>query len=108
MILRTATAKRKKEKLLTLAEATKYFPAIEGKRINLSTIYRWTTNGCRGVILESVPIGARRMIPIGAIRRFNEARAAQHRARWPAAGQTSRERTRAKRADDAELRAAGI
>ena len=59
------------EQLLSLADAAKSLPARRsGKRPHLSCIYRWTTTGCRGVVLECIQIGATRCTSREALGRF--------------------------------------
>lgn len=59
------------ETLLTLSEAADSLPRRRaGRKCNKSTIYRWTSRGCRGVVLESVQIGATRCTSVEALRRF--------------------------------------
>ena len=41
-----------------------------GKRPHVSCIYRWTTAGCRGVILESMQVGGTRCASKEALARF--------------------------------------
>lgn len=35
-------------------------PRRRGRRMNVSTLYRWTTSGCRGVRLRYIQVGATR------------------------------------------------
>lgn len=59
------------ESLVSLTEATKRLPRRRaGKRPNVSTLYRWSTAGCRGVILESIQIGGTRCTSREALARF--------------------------------------
>ncbi|NQT14479.1 MAG: DUF1580 domain-containing protein [Planctomycetes bacterium] len=47
-----------KETLLSLSDAAKSLPARRGgKRPHVSCLYRWTTTGCKGVVLESLQCG---------------------------------------------------
>ena len=39
---------------------------------SLATLYRWTVNGCRGVVLESIQIGNVRCSSVEAATRFVE------------------------------------
>lgn len=49
------------ESLLSLTDAARLLPARPGgKRPHVSCLYRWTTSGCRGVVLESIAIGGTR------------------------------------------------
>lgn len=59
------------ERLLTLSAACRVFPRRKrGKRLHVATLYRYTTRGCRGVVLESVQCGASRCTSREAIARF--------------------------------------
>jgi hypothetical protein len=59
------------EQVLSLGDAAKTLPARRGgKRPHVSCLYRWTVNGCRGVILESVAIGGTRCTSREALARF--------------------------------------
>jgi Protein of unknown function (DUF1580) len=61
------------EKLLAFSEASKCFPPRRrGRRPSISCFYRWTTSGCRGVLLEYVQCGGQRMTSREAIGRFLE------------------------------------
>src|SRR6478752_3969008 len=59
------------EAVLSLNNAARLLPArSDGKKVHLSTTYRWTTIGCRGVILESIQIGGTRYTSKEALTRF--------------------------------------
>jgi Protein of unknown function (DUF1580) len=59
------------EKILTLAEAAAELPRRRrGRKTHISTLYRWTLSGCRGVVLECVQIGATRATSREALARF--------------------------------------
>ena len=61
------------ERLLSLAQAAKRLPKRRGgKRPHVSCLYRWTVNGCRGVILESIQVGGTRCTSEEALARFFE------------------------------------
>jgi hypothetical protein len=42
----------------------------EGRHPDLSTVWRWATRGCRGVVLETWLIGGRRVTTAEAVARF--------------------------------------
>ncbi len=42
------------------------------ENVNISTIWRWTLRGVRGVVLESFSVGARRYTTLEAFQRFVE------------------------------------
>jgi uncharacterized protein DUF1580 len=59
------------EGLISLAAAARLLPERRrGKRPHISCMYRWTTKGCRGVILESVMVGGTRCTSREALTRF--------------------------------------
>ena len=59
------------ETLVSLAEAAKSLPRRRaGKKVHVSCCYRWTTSGCKGVVLESIQIGGTRCTSREAISRF--------------------------------------
>jgi hypothetical protein len=45
------------ERLITLTEATKVLPTVNGKRPAICTLWRWCRKGLRGVFLEYVRVG---------------------------------------------------
>jgi hypothetical protein len=59
------------ETLISLAEAASSLPRRRGgKKPHVSCIYRWTTSGCRSVVLESVQVGGTRCTSREALSRF--------------------------------------
>lgn len=61
------------EQVVSLANATKILPERrEGKRPNVATIYRWTTRGVKGIVLETIQIGGSRCTSVEALQRFFE------------------------------------
>ena len=59
------------EEPITLRQATRILPGRRG-RVNIATVWRWVTEGRRGVRLESLLIGGRRFTSRQAIQRFLE------------------------------------
>ena len=60
-----------KETLIEFGEAAKRLPrTAKGKTVHVRTIARWTIYGIRGVKLDSVCVGARRVTSVEAIQRF--------------------------------------
>jgi hypothetical protein len=43
-----------------------------GRRLHPATLYRWATEGCRGIRLETIRIGGRRFTSTQALIRFFE------------------------------------
>lgn len=63
---------------VTLTAATKFIPRRRaGKKCAVETLYRWTTCGCRGVVLESVQVGGTRCTSREALQRFFDRLTAQ-------------------------------
>lgn len=59
------------EHVISLADAAQTCPARRGgKQPHVSCIYRWTTSGCKGVVLESIQFGGTRCTSREAIARF--------------------------------------
>jgi Protein of unknown function (DUF1580) len=54
------------ERLLSFTQAAKALPG----RVHLSTIHRWRLGGVRGIKLESVLIGGKRLTSAEALQRF--------------------------------------
>ena len=45
------------EELITLTEAAKHLPKVDGKKVSICTLWRWCRKGMRGVFLEYVRVG---------------------------------------------------
>jgi len=59
------------ETLISLSQAAKHLPRRRGgKKPHVSCIYRWTTAGCKGVVLESIQVGGTRCTSREALARF--------------------------------------
>jgi hypothetical protein len=58
------------ETLLSLPDACSAFP---GRKVSRATLHRWRLSGVRGVVLETVMIGGRRLTSLEAIKRFLDA-----------------------------------
>lgn len=56
--------------LISLAEAAKILPKRRGKSVHLNTIHRWTRQGIRGVILETIRIGGSVYTTANAVQAF--------------------------------------
>lgn len=102
--------------LLSLAQAAKACPAVDGKRPHASTIWRWMRKGIGGVRLEHVRIGRRVVTTRPALDDFFRATAAASNpapmpkpsAILPTKGRTPKQRERALNAARAELAGHGI
>ena len=58
------------ETLLTLTEATKVLPKVNGRKPAVSTLWRWCRRGLRGVRLEYLRIGRNIVTSPQALHRF--------------------------------------
>ena len=59
------------EQVVSLSDAAKLLPGRrQSKRPHISCIYRWTVNGCSGVVLESIQVGGTRCTSHEALARF--------------------------------------
>jgi len=95
------------EEMLSLTEATKVLPRHNGKRVAISTLWRWCRQGLGGVHLEYVRIGRRIATSRGALSRFFNAPAYRYAERRPRPP-TPRARQRAIEEADRILTEAGI
>jgi hypothetical protein len=64
------TVNIKTENLVTLTEATKFLPRVDGKRIHISTLWRWCKKGLKGINLEYLRAGSKIMTSQEAMQRF--------------------------------------
>jgi hypothetical protein len=61
------------ESLISLADAAKELPRRRrGRKVHVSCLYRWSTVGCRGVVLETLQWRATRCTSRQALQRFFE------------------------------------
>lgn len=58
------------QKLLNICEA---IHSVTGRRFNLSTGWRWSTKGCRGIRLETVIVGGKRLTTVEMVEAFIKA-----------------------------------
>jgi len=106
------------EELITLTEATRRLPKVDGKKVSVCTLWRWCRKGLRGVFLEYVRVGRRICTTRQALLRFfseladlddrfqPDTRSKQASLKRPPI--TSRQRQRALAEADAVLERAGI
>lgn len=60
------------ESLIRVAEAATRPPlAPPGRVVPHGTLHRWTTKGCRGIVLETLHLGGRRYTSTEAVQRFH-------------------------------------
>ena len=61
------------ETIISLADAAKELPQRRrGRKTHVSCLYRWSTLGCRGVVLETLQCGGTRCTSREALQRFFE------------------------------------
>ena len=59
------------EEPISLVEAARRLPErSSGNRIHVSTLYRWTQRGIKGVRLETIQVGGTRCTSMEALGRF--------------------------------------
>lgn len=58
------------ERPLTLRQVPDHLPRRQGKKVHYSTVYRWSTNGVRGRVLETSLVGGIRYTTLEAVQRF--------------------------------------
>ncbi len=58
------------EELITLTEAAKHLPKVDGKKVSICTIWRWCRVGLRGMCLEYVRVGRKICTTREAMLRF--------------------------------------
>jgi len=99
---------------LGLSEAARQLPAINGRRIHPSSLWRWARKGIAGERLEHGKLGGRIVVTMDGIRQFAERLA---EVDIPAAGpklpeepkpRTTKQRERDVARAEAELAEAGI
>ena len=64
------------EEIVSLAEAAKLLPRVNGKRAAVSTVWRWCRKGINGTFLEYVRVGRNIATSRPALNRFFTALAA--------------------------------
>jgi len=71
---RTATSAERRigtdEELITLTEAAKCLPKVNGKKPAVCTLWRWCRKGLRGIFLEYVRVGRKICTTREALLRF--------------------------------------
>src|SRR3954452_24975808 len=61
------------ESIITFSQAADDLPRRrKGRKTHISTLYRWATVGCRGVVLETLQCGATRCTSREVLQRFFE------------------------------------
>ena len=94
------------ERVVSLTEATRFLPKRRGgRKVHVSTLYRWSQLGCRGVALETLQVGGTLCTSVEALQRFCEALSV---GSGQPALRTSRQRRAAIKRAERELDRAGI
>ena len=86
------------ETLTSLSQAARHLPRRRAGKPHVSCIYRWTTSGCRGVILESIQVGGTRCTNREALARFFRRLTQGDRADVPAVRSVAQRQHAAERA----------
>ena len=61
------------ERIIPLSAVPRHLPKrTSGKKIHISAVYRWTSRGVRGIVLESIKIGGCTYTSLEALQRFSE------------------------------------
>jgi hypothetical protein len=58
------------ERIVSLAEAAKVLPAIDGRKPHTTSVWRWCRQGLRGIQLEYLRVGYRIVTSYEALARF--------------------------------------
>ena len=86
------------EETLTLAEAARALPRLrKGKKVHVSTLYRWISRGLNGVRLEAGKLGRTVVTSREALQRFSERLSAADGLAEAAPVRLSRQAERAER-----------
>ena len=59
-----------REQLLSLSQAAKSVPRIDGRSPHASTVFRWAKKGLNGIKLEYLKVGGRIVTSVEAMDRF--------------------------------------
>lgn len=92
------------EQLIPFRDIPSHLPKRDGKKINSSTIYRWTIRGLEGHRLESVYVGGMRYTSAEALQRFDAAVTASKNAPRSNGKQASSTPQQASRAHENAMR----
>ena len=79
------------EQVLSLTDASKALPKIDGKRLHVSTLWRWCRKGIRGIQLDYVRLGHRVCTSVEALSRFTQQLAESDGQHKPAQSSTSQQ-----------------
>ena len=80
------------ENILSLSDAARALPKVDGKQPHISSLWRWTKHGVRGVRLEHARIGNRIVTSAEALNRFaNNLAAAEQQPQHTTAASAKRQ-----------------
>lgn len=97
-----------KERLLSMTEAAARVPGYRaGKRTNVATLFRWAKDGSRGVRLETLQFGGRKVTSVEALQRFAD-RLTTHPEDAKTSGPSVASRQRSAERASQELDALGV
>ncbi|TWT67022.1 hypothetical protein Pla123a_44520 [Posidoniimonas polymericola] len=65
------------ENLIAIPDVPDYLPTRRGKKLHISTVYRWVLKGARGKVLDSAMLGGIRYTSLEALERFLGTRTAE-------------------------------
>lgn len=100
------------EKVIPLSAVPNELPRRRrGRKVHISTLHRWATVGCKGVVLETLSVGACRCTSKEALQRFFETISARqanpHGQPEPVPPRSATARRRASERAEVELKAMG-
>ena len=58
------------EQLVAISQVPDFIPPRRGKKLHMSTVYRWVLKGARGKVLDSALLGGVRYTSLEALQRF--------------------------------------
>lgn len=58
------------EQLVAIPEVPDFMPTRRGKKLHISTVYRWVLKGAHGKVLDSAMLGGIRYTSLEALERF--------------------------------------
>jgi Protein of unknown function (DUF1580) len=97
-----------REQLIALSDVPKHLPARRGgKKVHVSSVFRWAQRGCKGVKLEALQAGGTKVTSAEALQRFFEKLTAAASGE-PLPVRSSAAQSRAIKSAAAELESAGI
>ena len=96
------------ENVITLTEAAKRLPGRNGKRLHVSSVFRWAERGVHGIRLEVIKIGGATCTSEEALQRFAERLTAGRDGQHTPVCRTTKQRERASARADRELTEMGV